>query len=195
MPPTPRPKKACVARQTSPARPSSPAARLNSAIRGVGRPGCHLQAEKPAPGAPFCPVHRVHTFSSNEEMAWLRQARSSPKSAARSHPDSISRAGDAGRQFFFRKNVSHVRLLSKAPSASSVDRCAKAFFGARRRKSLAADTLGLHLLQTLEIPRNRQRFLWKSLEKKGSDLEMLGKTLGREARPGRRLCRGVSCAS
>jgi hypothetical protein len=32
------------------------------------------------------------------------------------HADCFSRAGDAGRQFFFRKNVSRVRLLWKAIS-------------------------------------------------------------------------------
>jgi hypothetical protein len=29
-------------------------------------------------------------------------------------------------------------------------------------------------LQVLEIPENRQGFVWKSLEQKGSDLEKLG---------------------
>src|SRR5579862_951362 len=44
--------------------------------------------------------------------------------------------------------------------------------------------------QTLEIPQNRQRNVWKNLEKSGSDLE----TLGRKACP-RGPARGASCAS
>jgi hypothetical protein len=36
----------------------------------------------------------------------------------------------------------------------------------------------LHLLQPFEIAQNRQRILWKSLEKTGGYLEMFGKKLG-----------------
>jgi hypothetical protein len=35
--------------------------------------------------------------------------------------------------------------------------------------------MGLEVLQVIEIAQNRQRNLWKSLEKKGLDLEKLGK--------------------
>src|ERR1700722_7451288 len=50
------------------------------------------------------------------------------------------------------------------------------------RKSLEKRKMGLGVLQVIEIPQNRQRNLWKSLEKKGLDLEKLGKKLGgREA--------------
>jgi hypothetical protein len=35
----------------------------------------------------------------------------------------------------------------------------------------------LQLLQGIEIPRNDQRILWKSLEKKGLDLEIFAKSL------------------
>src|SRR5271163_3947862 len=46
------------------------------------------------------------------------------------------------------------------------------------------------LLQPLEIPQNRQRILWKSLEKTGGNLEMLEKNLGGwQTRPGRRSVR------
>jgi hypothetical protein len=40
----------------------------------------------------------------------------------------------------------------------------------------------LDLLQTVDFPQNRQRNLWKSLEKKGLDLELLAISLedGRE---------------
>ena len=34
--------------------------------------------------------------------------------------------------------------------------------------------MGLRVLQVSEIPRNGQRNVWKSLEKKGLDLEMFG---------------------
>jgi hypothetical protein len=37
--------------------------------------------------------------------------------------------------------------------------------------------MGLDILQVLEIPQNRQRNLWKSLEKIGLILEKLGKSL------------------
>jgi len=42
----------------------------------------------------------------------------------------------------------------------------------------------LHLLQALEIPQNRQSFLWKSLEKTSGNLEMFGKSLQGPTRPG-----------
>jgi hypothetical protein len=37
------------------------------------------------------------------------------------------------------------------------------------------DFLGLGALQHLEIPQNRQNFLWKCLEKNMRDLQKLGK--------------------
>jgi hypothetical protein len=40
-------------------------------------------------------------------------------------------------------------------------------------------------LQPLEIPQNRQRNLWKNLEKKGLDLEMLGEKAWRFGAPPR----------
>jgi hypothetical protein len=49
---------------------------------------------------------------------------------------------------------------------------------------LESDTFGLDLLQPVEIPQNRQRFLWKYLEKKGLDLEILGKSLEESGPPG-----------
>ena len=49
---------------------------------------------------------------------------------------------------------------------------------ARAAKSLEADTFDFFLLQALEIPQNRQRNFWKSLERNSSDLERLGKKLG-----------------
>jgi hypothetical protein len=41
----------------------------------------------------------------------------------------------------------------------------------------------LQPLQPLEIPQNRQRNLWKNLEKKGLDLEMLGEKAWRFGAP------------
>jgi hypothetical protein len=41
-------------------------------------------------------------------------------------------------------------------------------------------------LQPLEIPQNRQRNLWKSLEENALDLEMLGEKAWRFAAPARR---------
>jgi hypothetical protein len=41
------------------------------------------------------------------------------------------------------------------------------------RKSLEKILLALEALQLIEIPRNHQRFLWKSLEKNKLDLERL----------------------
>src|ERR1700679_3701755 len=49
--------------------------------------------------------------------------------------------------------------------------------GSVKRKSLESDTFGLDLLQVLEIPQNRQRFLWKCLEKTTIDLEILAESL------------------
>src|SRR5271163_121541 len=54
-------------------------------------------------------------------------------------------------------------------------------------KSLETDSLGLEALQALEIPQNRQRNLWKSLEKNSLDLERLGQKLG-----GRWTARGAA---
>src|SRR5271163_3269868 len=48
-------------------------------------------------------------------------------------------------------------------------------------KNLEPKLLGLEALQPLEIPQNRQRIVWKSLERNSSDLEMLGKKLGASA--------------
>jgi hypothetical protein len=47
-----------------------------------------------------------------------------------------------------------------------------------RRISLDAGHFGFEPLQPLEIPQNRQRFIWKSLEKNGSVLEKLAEKLG-----------------
>ena len=43
------------------------------------------------------------------------------------------------------------------------------------RKDFERRFFGLRPLQPLEIQRNRQRFLWKCLEKTSGDLEKLGK--------------------
>ena len=48
----------------------------------------------------------------------------------------------------------------------------------RKDGSLEKVESGLRDLQTFGIAQNRQRNLWKSLEKKGSDLRKLAKTLG-----------------
>jgi hypothetical protein len=48
----------------------------------------------------------------------------------------------------------------------------------RKTKNLERGFSGLHLLQAFEIAQNRQRILWKSLEKTGGYLEMFGKKLG-----------------
>src|SRR5271163_4032253 len=42
-------------------------------------------------------------------------------------------------------------------------------------KNLEPKLLDLEALQPLEIPQNRQRIVWKSLERNSSDLEMFGK--------------------
>ncbi len=55
-------------------------------------------------------------------------------------------------------------------------------------KNLEPQTVGLEVLQPFEIPQNRQRIVWKSLERNSSDLEMLGKKLGASASGTR--CRG-----
>jgi hypothetical protein len=46
------------------------------------------------------------------------------------------------------------------------------------RKDLEKRFFGLRPSQPLEIPQNRQSFLWKCLEKTSGDLEKLGKKLG-----------------
>src|SRR5271154_2796897 len=45
------------------------------------------------------------------------------------------------------------------------------------RKSLEKDLLDLKALQPIEIPQNRQSFLWKGLEQNKRDLERLHKSL------------------
>lgn len=52
---------------------------------------------------PILSVHRVHAFSSNEEMEGLRQARSSPKPAARSSPIACPARAMPGANFSFGK--------------------------------------------------------------------------------------------
>ena len=47
-----------------------------------------------------------------------------------------------------------------------------------RRKNLEAGLLSLEALQLIEIPQNRQRIVWKSLEGNTLFLERLGKKLG-----------------
>jgi hypothetical protein len=54
-------------------------------------------------------------------------------------------------------------------------------------------SIGLEALQSFEIPQNRQNFLWKSLEKKGGDLEKLGEKAWRI--PGRRSVLGTRALS
>src|SRR5271168_1880238 len=53
--------------------------------------------------------------------------------------------------------------------------------GGRRRKKFGNGlfgSLGLGALQPIEIPQNRQNFLWKCLERNMRDLEKLAKKLG-----------------
>jgi hypothetical protein len=52
-----------------------------------------------------------------------------------------------------------------------------------RRKNLEKPKSTPRPLQPLEIPQNRQRNLWKNLEKKGLDLEMLGEKAWRFGAP------------
>ena len=86
--------------------------------------------------------------------------------------------------------------------------------GRRRGRQKPWKTLnsGLEALQPLEIPQNRQSFLWKSLEKTDGDLEKLGEKAwtpplfyrfrpsggvaraGRELQPGR-TCKGPAAAA
>jgi hypothetical protein len=49
--------------------------------------------------------------------------------------------------------------------------------GGRGRKNLENLNWTPRLLQAVEIPQNRQSNLWKNLEKKGLDLEILGKKI------------------
>jgi hypothetical protein len=58
------------------------------------------------------------------------------------------------------------------------------------RKDLERSFFGLRLSQPLEIPQDRQSFLWKCLEKTSADLEKLGRK-GLEGR----LCSAASAAS
>jgi hypothetical protein len=46
------------------------------------------------------------------------------------------------------------------------------------QKNLEKNLLDLEALQPIEIPQNRQSFLWKGLEKNKRDLERLAKELG-----------------
>jgi hypothetical protein len=52
-----------------------------------------------------------------------------------------------------------------------------------RRKNLEKLKSTPRYLQPLEIPQNRQRNVWKNLEKKGLDLEMLGEKAWRFGAP------------
>src|SRR5271156_3577154 len=49
----------------------------------------------------------------------------------------------------------------------------------RRGKVWKRDSFGLKPLQPIEIPQNRQSFVWKSLEKNDRDLEKLGENAWR----------------
>src|SRR5271168_3770613 len=64
-------------------------------------------------------------------------------------------------------------------------------FGA---KSVEGTLEGLETLQAFEIPQNRQRNLWKSLEKNSLVLEKLAKKLGGRSRDGRSALRLISRA-
>jgi hypothetical protein len=46
------------------------------------------------------------------------------------------------------------------------------------RKNLERSLLDLEALQPIEIPQNRQSFLWKALEKNKRDLERFAQKLG-----------------
>jgi hypothetical protein len=46
------------------------------------------------------------------------------------------------------------------------------------QKNLEKNLLDLEALQPIEIPQNRQSFLWKGLEKNKRDLERLAQELG-----------------
>src|SRR5271168_1126797 len=77
------------------------------------------------------------------------------------------------------------------PSLLPFRPCGKS--GLAGAKNLEPELLGLEALQPLEIPQNRQRIVWKSLERNSSDLERLGKKLGASAgsdAPSRELRRG-----
>ena len=66
------------------------------------------------------------------------------------------------------------RLAKCGPAASKM----RPKGGRRRRNLWKASTFHLELLQTLEIPQNRQSFLWKCLEKTSANLEKFGNKLG-----------------
>jgi hypothetical protein len=64
----------------------------------------------------------------------------------------------------------------------------------KSRPSLAAISFSFGGLQPVEIPQNRQSFLWKSLQKTSGDLEKLGERFG-GAPLFRRLCSSRDAAA
>jgi hypothetical protein len=94
-------------------------------------------------------------------------------------------------QIFFRKNITRAIVFSCALRTRSPMECAQP--GRRRTPSATVTpgqpslvrgqnvwngSFGLEVLQPLETPQNRQRILWKSLEKTSVNLEKLGEKLG-----------------
>jgi hypothetical protein len=70
-------------------------------------------------------------------------------------------------------------IRTTASTCYLAHRGAEAFRRWRGRKNLENSNWTPWLLQVVEIPQNRQRILWKNLEKKGLVLEILGKKICR----------------
>jgi hypothetical protein len=94
----------------------------------------------------------------------------------------------------FLKSMAWISLSEKSKSMVPMPTCpfndADGFGDARRAhraqgeekaKNLERGFVGFYLSQAFEIPQNRQRNLWKSLEKTARDLEMFGKKAWRLA--------------
>jgi hypothetical protein len=82
------------------------------------------------------------------------------------------------RRFLYRKTETRGTVFRVAERSPPFAAPGGLFEPPGWRKNLEMDTLGLEPLQPLEIPQNRQRNVWKSLDENTLDLERLGKKLG-----------------
>jgi hypothetical protein len=100
------------------------------------------------------------------------------------HPHSQATPQNRCVDFSFGKTKFVPRSFQGVPPNRPAPRARELLETPYGAKNLENDTLDLHLLQALEIPQNRQSFLWKCLEKTSGNLEKLAKSL-EAARPGR----------
>jgi len=93
-------------------------------------------------------------------------------------PNAFSSIVESAALFSLRKSQWLARLKSWCSKCQPLETLRRAPAEGLRPARAEVDSFDFYLLQTLEIPQNRQRNLWKSLERNSLDLERLGKKLG-----------------